>query len=670
MINNKYLCDYTINIPIFTDDPTNKNICQYLLKEHRNIIIYCNSQKEGKNMNELLNKLQNKSSEYIDCNTSKLKRKAIIDNFKSGELPFLVNVKILVEGFDAPITKGVCFMHLPSSKTTLIQIIGRALRLHKDKTFAKIILPFSSKEDETSIVNFMKVMAKNDYRIKKSFESKKVGGYISIENIHEDDNETNNEESNDINFKYELIFDSMGVMNNNYNQELWERRLEELKKYIDENGKLPTEYNNYLYRWLKIHKLYYKQKLYIMSIYEVYFKWTEFINDDKYKKYFISNEDIWKNKLEDLKKYIDINNKIPSHIDKNKDIVKLYNWFRCQKIRYKTKNRIMSNPKIYKIFTEFIDKYNIYFLTSEELWCYNLSKLKEYIDCNNKKPSKNETNNEIQKLYCWVVTQKTTYKLKKHIMSNPIVYKKWEEFISDVKYKTYFISNEDIWYNNLNIFKKYLDENKKIPLITDINKDVKIIASWCCAQKTAYTLKNNIMTNPVINKTYQEFINNEKYKKYFMSNEDEWFVNFKKLKIYIDTYNKTPSATDTNNEIKKLGYWKNTQKTKYNTRTQIMSNIIIYKQWNEFINDEKYKKFFISNEDAWYNNFNILKIYIDENKKTPSCNDKNNNINKLTNWLHTQLHNYKKTIKIMAIPSIYNQWTIFINDEKYKKYFN
>ena len=165
MINKKYLCDYTINIPVFTDDPTNKNICEYLLKEYRNIIIYCNSQKEGKNINDLFNKLQKKSSEYIDCNTPKKKRKEIIEKYKIGELPFLVNVRILVEGFDAPITKGVCFMHLPSSKTTLIQIIGRALRLHKEKTYATIILPFSSKDDETSITNFMKVMAKNDTRL-------------------------------------------------------------------------------------------------------------------------------------------------------------------------------------------------------------------------------------------------------------------------------------------------------------------------------------------------------------------------------------------------------------------------------------------------------------------------------------------------------------------------
>jgi hypothetical protein len=54
MITLGYLCDYTIHVPIFNDDPTNKNICEHLLKNYRNIIIYCNSQKEGKLINKLI----------------------------------------------------------------------------------------------------------------------------------------------------------------------------------------------------------------------------------------------------------------------------------------------------------------------------------------------------------------------------------------------------------------------------------------------------------------------------------------------------------------------------------------------------------------------------------------------------------------------------------------
>ena len=195
---------FKIHIPIFNDDPTNKTVCQYLLKNYRNIIIYCNSRKEGIKLNKLFNKLQMNSSAYVDCLTSKKKRNEIINKYKSGKIPFLVNVRILIEGFNSPITKGVCFMHIPNTQKTLIQIIGRALRLHPQKTIANIILPFSTNDDEKYINNFMKIMARNDTRIKKSFENKTLGGYISIEN----DNDDEEEENRELELRYEMIYNS------------------------------------------------------------------------------------------------------------------------------------------------------------------------------------------------------------------------------------------------------------------------------------------------------------------------------------------------------------------------------------------------------------------------------------------------------------------------------
>ena len=283
MIDLKYLCDYQIHIPIFNDDPTNKNICQHLLKYYRNIIIYCNSQKEGKLINNLMNILQQNCSEYLDCNTPKKQRNNIIEKFKKGEIPFIVNVKILIEGFDAPITKGVCFMHLPNSNTTLIQIIGRCLRLHPNKTIANVILPFSN-EDEKNICNFMKVMAKNDSRVKKSYVNKMFGGYISIEYDDELDCENEN-----IEFKYNAIYNSMGVLLNS--EEIWNDKLNRVKKYIDENNKRPSSIDKnkeikQLGQWILNQTGNYKNKEQIMKNEEIYKKWTEFINDDKYKIYF------------------------------------------------------------------------------------------------------------------------------------------------------------------------------------------------------------------------------------------------------------------------------------------------------------------------------------------------------------------------------------------------
>ena len=59
---------------------------------------------------------------------------------------------------------------------------------------------------------------------------------------------------------------------------------------------------------------------------EIFNKWTEFINDDKYKKYFISNEEKQINILEEIKQYIYTNNKKPSRSDEIIQIKQLGYW--------------------------------------------------------------------------------------------------------------------------------------------------------------------------------------------------------------------------------------------------------------------------------------------------------------------------------------------------------
>ena len=510
MIDLKYLCDYQIHVPIFNDDPTNKNICEHLLKNYRNIIIYCNSQKEGKKINKLMNELQLHSSEYIDCNTQKKKRNIIIEKYKKGEIPFLINVKILVEGFDAPITKGVCFLHLPTNKTTLIQIIGRCLRLHSTKTIANIILPFSAKEDEKNICNFLKVMASNDSRIRKSYNNKQMGGYISIENTNDD------EENEDIEFKYSIIYNSLGI-SLNY-KEIWIERLEKIKKYIDENNKRPSISDKNINikkdgKWIS-HQL--SNFKYNITNPEIRKLWESFVNDKKYTKYFISNEDEWIERLEKIKKYINENNKTPSNSDKNKDIKSYAIWIRTQLRNYKKNEYIMNNLEIRKLWQAFINdsKYSKYFMSNEEEWIERLEKIKRYIDENNKTPSNSDKNKDIKNYAIWI-TQLRNYKNNKKIMSNLEICKLWESFINDSKYSKYFISNEDEWIEKLEKIKKYINETNKRPSTYDKNKDIKNNASWVSNQLTIYKKNEWIMTNPVIRKLFEEFIKDSKYSKYF-----------------------------------------------------------------------------------------------------------------------------------------------------------
>jgi hypothetical protein len=174
---------------------------------------------------------------------------------------------------------------------------------------------------------------------------------------------------------------------------------------------------------------------------EIYERWTTFINDNKYKQYFISEQEKWYELLNEVIEYINENNKKPSHNDKNEDIRKLSLWIWTQQTNYNRNEHIMKDPKIYERWTIFIndDKYKQYFISNEEKWHELLNEVIHYINENNKRPS-SSTNNDrkIKQLGMWIVTQQKNYKKKEHIMKEQKIYERWTIFINDDKYKQYF----------------------------------------------------------------------------------------------------------------------------------------------------------------------------------------------------------------------------------------
>ena len=75
---------------------------------------------------------------------------------------------------------------------------------------------------------------------------------------------------------------------------------------------------------------------------------------------------------------------------------------------------------------------------------------------------------------------------------------------------------EDIWKNNLDKCKKYIDDEKKRPPSkTSKDDDIKYLGIWLEHQITNYKNNSKIMKYENIRKIWEEFIKDEKYKKYF-----------------------------------------------------------------------------------------------------------------------------------------------------------
>ena len=379
----------------------------------------------------------------------------------------------------------------------------------------------------------------------------------------------------------------------------------------------------------------------------------------------------WIEKLDKLKIYIDENKKRPSSKSKDKVIKSMVNWIsNCQK-NYSKKTQNMKDEAIYNLWKEFINnsRYKEYFLSQYDSFICNLNKLKLYIDENKKRPSQNSKDKVIKSMGNWLGDQQKHYKKFKKNMKTLLIKQKFEEFINNDKYKIYFLTQYENFIININKVKTYIDNNNKRPSMLDTDKHINKLSSWLDVQTKYYNKNINNMLNLQIKNQWIEFINNDKYKIYFQSQEDNFIINLSKLKDYINNNNKLPSNSSKDNNLKYLARWIRTQKSNYEKKKYIMLNLQIKNQWIEFINDAQYKEHFLSQYDRFVFDLNKLKLYIDTNKKRPSKINKIREIKSMGSWISDCQTNYSKKLYNMDDEAIYNLWKGFINDDKYKKYF-
>ena len=140
----------------------------------------------------------------------------------------------------------------------------------------------------------------------------------------------------------------------------------------------------------------------------------------------------WYENLDKVKKFIDENGKRP--LQKTA----LGRWISNQIASSKERQSIMKVDEIYNSWTNFVTnvKYKKYFdLDNVRDWKVKLAEVKEFIDINNARPTR--TNKE---LYNWLSHQITNSKERKKAMKIDEIYTLWNNFITNDKYKQYFIA--------------------------------------------------------------------------------------------------------------------------------------------------------------------------------------------------------------------------------------
>lgn len=637
------------------------------------------------------------------------------------KIQLLFNIRILNECIDIPACDSIYISYAPKNKITTIQRISRATRtdkknpykianvyiwceaydeiletlssikeydiMFKDKIKVNAVDFYDSKEDkEIELVENDKVLLSNCIVGVKEFKMyswedklKMVEEYI-IENgklpLSTDTNvkslrywishqkqyyEKHKHMFRNIQYvnKWETFMKKYSYLFKT-NEEEWYDMLECVKQFICYHNKLPSlldedPYIQTLYRWIYTQKHKYKNKIQIMKNEIIRSTWEIFVQDNYIM--FMSNEEKWKDNLNQLKHYIQKYNKEPSTIDEDENIQKLGRWLSSQKKNYQNKNMI--DDEIRKLWEDFIHSFTI-IKTREEIWISKFEIIEMYIKSNKKLPSTNDADDNVKKLAEWLGTQNHNFKNNKGFMKNYYLKDKWTTFIE--QNKSLFTTNEEIWQNHMEKIENFIMKYSRLPTSSDKSKENQNLGRWLNTQKINYKLQQNIMLNQDIKILWESFI--DKHRNLFMTNEEQWIENLHKVDEYIKKHNKLPSKNDTNEDIKSLKIWIYTQKKTY-PNMGIMKNIEIKRMWENFI--ENNKKYFMSFHEIWHNNLNNLEKYIKEYDKLPSQIDSNINIQQLGGWVSTQKTNYEKSRDIMKDPLIRIKWSDFI--EKYSILF-
>ena len=370
--------------------------------------------------------------------------------------------------------------------------------------------------------------------------------------------------------------------------------------------------------------------------------------------------DTWLDKFEELKNYIDENNKRPSSESKDDNEQKLGVWWQRQQTLYKNKKQGMKNIEKYDLWTNFLEDYKKYFISDDEKWIIKLDLLKKFIDENNRRPIKESKNEDEKNIGVWLGQQLNDYKNKIRGMKNEERYDLWTNFLED--YKEFLISKYEKWMDDLDKLKEFINKNKKTPSQKSDNENEKTLGQWLSQQNNNYKNKKRSMNDELRYNLWTEFL--EDYKKYLISKDEKWDHKFDELKEFINKNNKKPTSDSKQKNEKTLGQWLSQQMNYYKNKDWRIKNEERYDLWTNFLED--YKELFISKDEKWMEDFDKLKEFININKKLPRQKSDNEDEKKIGNWYTSQQKNYNKKTEGIKNSERYDLWSKFLED--YNKY--
>lgn len=619
-----------------------------LLKQINNgtsnhLVTYHNRVEHAKEFKECLkkvNKLFFNKNIYIaslDGNTKMSLRKERIDKFCKSKRAILCTARVLNEGVNIPCIDSICFIESRKSTIDIVQCIGRSLRLYPNKKMATIYVPtFIDEEDDENnkewsiLIKILKAMKMTDDYIAEYFILKQNGNKNINRQLVRFETFTSIEDSKEIDierWKDNIESKIVDVMSDN-----WYVMFEKLKKFIEENGRLPSktkEDEKKLCRWIYHQNENHKNNWHLMNDKIKRIKYEELKNT--HSSLFKSDDDKWYDMFKQLENFVKQHKRLPSECKENEK--KISRWLDCQKKNYKNHKQAMQCKIKRKQYEELKNTYSNLFKSTDDKWNEMFEQLEQFIKENKKLPSKRKENEKI--LGKWLNAQKKNYKNSENSMNDKNKRKKYESLITT--YSDLFKSTDDKWNKMFEQLNTFIKNNNRLPVQSKENE--KILNNWITTQKANYINNEHAMKDKNKREKYEALINT--YPNLFKSDSDKWYDMFIHLENFIKQNKRLPQQKKQDEQI--LGKWLSHQKNNYKDNKQAMQCKIKRKKYEELKNT--YPNLFKSYDDKWNNMFKQLEQFIKENNRLPS--KRSGNEKKIRQWLSHQKENYKNNEQLM-----------------------
>lgn len=528
-------------LSIFDIDDEIKNKCKFLYScllnnGSRKTIIYT---KDKCDMIKMMNGMKSLNEFFmidfdmysLNSNNTDKERKEIIKRFSKNndKIQLLFNIRILNECIDIPSCDSIYISSPPNNKITTIQRVNRATRKNKDNPY-KIANIFIWCDKYNDLLNCLSTFKEYDNLFKDKIKINQINYYNSktdkdIELIEKDkrifsnviinvkefiqlsfeerlkiiidyiENNGKIPSRSDINNEVKTLANWINGQKQNYkdnklnnnSKKLWEDFIEKyqhlfrdnikdwkanlklLEEFIIKEKRLPKDKE---FRWLSHQKENYKNKLMLND--DILKLWEDFTK--KYEELFVDFEEIWFKNLKSLEDYVKIHNKFPNCRDINNEIKSLATWKSVQIQNYKNNNHCMKNENIKTKWEEFVNKYDYLFKDIVRIWNNKFKLLEEYVIKNGKLPNEKMKNKTDANLGQWTSNQKKNYKNKEDSMRNESIRKKWEDFME--RYPELFMNYEQKWNYTLELLKKFIKDNERMPRMRDTIPLGKTLYRW------------------------------------------------------------------------------------------------------------------------------------------------------------------------------------------------